>query len=82
MTRRYAKTRLLSLLESKSAPARFVAASVKHKMTYLAKDSTTPGHVEEERMDIVRPRREVKVSQADDVASTRELNMFTGHSAG
>jgi hypothetical protein len=53
MTRRYAKTRLLSLLEFKSAPARFVAASVKYKMTHLAKDSTTPGHVEEERVDIV-----------------------------
>jgi hypothetical protein len=41
-------------------PARFAAASVKHKMTHLAKDSTTPGHVEKERVDIVRLRREVK----------------------
>jgi hypothetical protein len=62
MTRRYAKTRLLSLLALEALPARFAAASVKHKMTHLVKDGTAPGHVEEEHVDIVRLRREVKVS--------------------
>jgi len=62
MTRRYAKTRVLSLLELESAPARFVTASVKYKMTHLAKDSTTLGHVEEDLVDIVRSRREAKAS--------------------
>jgi hypothetical protein len=82
MTRRYAKTRLLSLLEFKSASARLVAVSVKHKMTHLAKDSTTPGHVEKKRVDIVRSRREVEANQADDIVSTGKIRMFTGHSAG
>ena len=68
MTGRYAKTRLLSLLEFEAAPARFVAASVKHRMTHLAKDSTTPGHVEEERVHIVCLQHEAKVSQANNVA--------------
>jgi hypothetical protein len=62
MTRRYAKTRLLSLLALEALSARFAAASVRHKKTYRAKDSTALGHVEVERVDIVRLRRELKVS--------------------
>jgi len=62
MTRHYAKTRLLSLLAWGGWPARFAAASGKYKMTHRAKDNTTPGHVEEDRVDIVRSRREVEVS--------------------
>jgi len=82
MTRHYAKTRLLSLLECKAAPARLVAVSVKHKMTHLAKDSTTPGHVEKKRVNIVRSRREIEAIQADDIVSTGKFRMFTGYSAG
>jgi hypothetical protein len=45
MTRGYAKTRVLPLLPLEAAPARFIAASVKHKMTHRTKDSMTPIHV-------------------------------------
>jgi hypothetical protein len=33
-------------------------------------------------VDVVRSRREVKVSQADDIVSNGEIRMFTEYSAG